>query len=82
MRAHIESAAKMLATTPRINVLPAPLLHVLGLFDRQVYELIEMRFQTDRPYHVDASKFARRFRGDATSFEDGLRATVDFYAAR
>ncbi len=80
LRALIESAANMLGAAPRIKVLPKPALHLLGLFDRTVFELIEMRFQTDRAYHVDASKFARRFWSDATSFADGLKATVDFYA--
>ncbi len=80
LRALIESAAKKLGVPPRISVLPKPLLHVIGLFDRTVYELIEMRFQTDRPYLVDASSFAGRFGGAATPFEQGLAATVDFYA--
>ena len=57
------------------------MLHLVGLFDRQVYELIEMGFQTDRPYRVDASKFAGRFWADATSFDAGITATVAFYAA-
>lgn len=81
LRALVESAAHMLGAAPRVMVAPKLMLHVLGLFDRQVYELIEMRFQTDRPYHVDASKFAQAFWGDATSFEVGLKATVDFYGA-
>ena len=38
-----------------------------------------MRFQWDRPYHVDATKFARRFWGDATPLEEGLRETIAFY---
>ena len=38
-----------------------------------------MRFQWDRPYLVDASKFGKRFWSDATSFEDGLDATIAFY---
>ncbi len=80
LRAHIQSAAALLGVAPRITVLPTLALHLLGLFDRQVYELIEMRFQTDRPYVVDSSKFARRFGGEATPFEAGLKATVDFYA--
>ena len=57
-------------------------MRVIGLFDRTVYELIEMHFQTDRPYLVDASRFSGRFGAKATPFEEGLAATVAFYRAR
>ncbi len=80
LRALAQKAAAMIGVAPRINVLPLPVLYLGGWFDRQVYELIEMRFQTDRPYLVDASKFAGRFWADATSFEAGLEATIGFYA--
>jgi nucleoside-diphosphate-sugar epimerase len=80
LRSHIVKAAKMIGVAPRLTVLPRAMLHVIGLFDRQVYELIEMSFQTDRPYIVDASKFARRFSGDATNFDAGLQATIASYA--
>jgi hypothetical protein len=73
-------AAEMIGVAPRVTVMPRAMLHVVGLFDRQVYELIEMGFQTDRPYLVDASKFAGRFWADATSFEAGLAATIASYA--
>ena len=35
-----------------------------------------MRFQWDRPYHVDASRFASAFWSDATPFETGVRETA------
>ena len=39
-------------------------------------ELTEMRFQWDRPYRVDASRFASAFWSDATPFETGVRETA------
>jgi hypothetical protein len=36
----------------------------------------EMRFQWDRPYRVDASKFAKAFWSDPTPFEVGVRETA------
>ncbi len=72
--------AAQLADVPlRLQLLPPWLQPVLGLFQPMVGELVEMRFQTDRPYHVDATKFAARFGGGATSFEDGLAETIRFY---
>ncbi len=35
-----------------------------------------MRFQWDRPYRVDSSKFAKAFWSDATPFETGVRETA------
>ena len=80
LRSLIIRAAEIIGVAPRISVMPRPMLHLLGLFNRQVYELIEMGFQTDRPYLVDAAKFAGRFWADATGFEAGLKATIASYA--
>jgi hypothetical protein len=35
-----------------------------------------VRFTWDRPYHVDAGKFTRRFWSDVTPFETGAAATA------
>jgi hypothetical protein len=35
-----------------------------------------MRFQWDRPYRVDASRFGAAFWSDATPFESGVRDTA------
>jgi nucleoside-diphosphate-sugar epimerase len=78
-RALIEKAAALIGVEPQMRVIPIILLQLAGLFSRQTYELIEMRFQSDRPYLVDTRKFSNRFRSDATSFEDGLRATIASY---
>ncbi len=81
LRALLVKAAETIGVKPRMTVMPRLMLPLAGLFNRQVYGLIEMRFQTDRPYLVDASKFASRFWADATSFDEGLKATIAFYAA-
>jgi hypothetical protein len=43
-----------------------------AMFSPLLRELIEMRFRWDRPYHVDASRFAAAFWSDATLFETGV----------
>ena len=65
-----------------MRVIPEFLSQVGGLFDRQAYEMIEMRFQATRPYLVNAQKFSNRFWSDATRFEDGLRATIASYLSK
>jgi hypothetical protein len=42
----------------------------------------EMRFQWDRPYRVDSSRFAKRFWSDATPFEVGAPATALWFRDR
>jgi len=79
LREMLALAASIAGVQLRVRVIPRWLLRPAGLFSRELHELIEMRFQTDRPYRVDATKFARRFGAGATSFESGLAATVDFY---
>jgi len=79
LRSLIERAAAMIGVKPRLTVLPGLLQQLGGLFNRQLYELVEMRFQTDRPYLVDGSKFAHRFWNDPASFESGLAATIAHY---
>jgi len=75
----ITKAAELAGVEPQMRVIPAILLQAGGLFNRQTHELLEMRFQVDRPYLVNTQKFSNRFWGNATSFEDGLKATIDWY---
>ncbi len=75
----IKKAADLAGVEPQMRVIPAILLQIGGLFDRQTKELVEMRFQSDRPYFVNSNKFSKRFWSGATSFEDGLKATIEAY---
>jgi nucleoside-diphosphate-sugar epimerase len=60
----------------KVRTLPRWTLAPLGLFMPILGELREMQFQWDRPYRVDASRFARRFWSDPTPFEVGAPATA------
>ena len=79
LRKILTRAAELMGVPPRISVLPSALMPVIGLLSSDVREVREMLFQWDRPYTVDASKFAARFWSDATPFDDGLRATIAYY---
>ena len=72
----LEIAAAALGVPLRIRRLPEALLALLGLFSPMLREMREMRFQWDRPYRVDASKFAKAFWSDTTSLETGVPATA------
>ena len=72
----LELAADALGVPLRLRILPAPLLAPIGLFSPFMREMREMRFQWDRPYRVDATKFAKIFWSDPTPFETGVRAAA------
>ena len=69
-------AAEALGVRLRIRILPAALLGLLGPLSPFLREMREMRFQWDRPYLVDATKFARAFWSDMTPFEVGVPETA------
>jgi nucleoside-diphosphate-sugar epimerase len=74
--------AAALGVRPRVVGLPTWALGPLGLFVPVLSEMREMRFQWDRPYRVDSSRFAERFWSDATPFEVGAPATARWFRDR
>lgn len=65
----------------RLRTIPRPVLAILAPFVPFLRELREMRFQWDRPFRVDASKWNARFWSDVTPFETGVAATMASFAA-
>jgi nucleoside-diphosphate-sugar epimerase len=72
----LKLAADALGVRLRLMTLPEGLLGAAGLFSPFLREIKELRFTWDRPYHVDATRFARAFWSDATPFETGVRETA------
>ena len=69
-------AADTLKVKPRISAMPAWMLGPSAMFSPFLRELQEMRFQWDRPYQVDASRFKAAFWSDVTPFEIGVPDTA------
>jgi nucleoside-diphosphate-sugar epimerase len=69
-------AAETLGVPLRIRNIPFWAMRALGVFTPEMAELAEMRFQWDRPYRVDSSKFKARFWSDPTPFEVGIPAAA------
>src|SRR5690606_5406422 len=65
----------------KLMSIPSWLLRVLGVFPGSMREYSEMRFTWNRPYHVNATEFARRFWSDATPFDVGIPAAMRSYPA-
>ena len=68
--------AAAIGVAPRIRSIPLKLLPWLGLVAPFLREAADVSFTFDRPYCVDARKFARRFWSDATPYEIGAPATA------
>jgi nucleoside-diphosphate-sugar epimerase len=79
LRDVLARAAAALGRPLRLTVMPGPLRRLLGLVNRPLAELGEMRFQWDRPYLVDHGKFVRRFGDIATPLDAALAATAEYY---
>ena len=80
-RQMLQIGAEAAGVKLKVMALPSLVLQLLGILAQPMRELSEMRFTWNRPYHVDATKFARRFWSDATPFESGIPATIRSYPA-
>ncbi len=68
--------AEALGVKLKVRTVPLGLLPLFGFVVPFMREVAEMRFTFDRPYQVDATKFAARFWSDVTLFEVGAAATA------
>lgn len=79
LRQLIALGAEALGQPARIQAIPQSLLPVLGFVTPLMRELHDMRFQFDRPYHIDGRKLTRRFGFEVTPFEVGIPQTALSY---
>jgi nucleoside-diphosphate-sugar epimerase len=80
-RAILKFGADALGQRLRIVSIPTWGLSMMGVFSPFMREYAEMSFTWDRPYHVDARKFASRFWSDPTPFDVGARETALAFGA-
>ena len=75
----IEIAAKYMNGKSNVQVLPSWLIATIGLFNPMMKEIHEMLYQDKYGYVLDSSKFERTFNFTPTSYEDGIKATAEWY---
>lgn len=63
----------------RVRGIPKFILHLAGLFDKQVREVKEVLYQTQHDWVVDDSRFASTFGWEATPFKNAMVETVEWY---
>ena len=69
--------AKEMNVETKISILPLWLLKILGLFIPIMKEMPEMMYQYDRDYFFDSSKFDKRFNFKSTTYQEGVKLTID-----
>ncbi|MDI6803397.1 MAG: NAD-dependent epimerase/dehydratase family protein [Bacteroidota bacterium] len=68
--------AKELNVETKVSILPMWLLKILGLFIPIMKEMPEMMYQYDRDYYFDSSKFDKRFNFKTTTYQEGVKLTI------
>ena len=63
----------------RITVLNKPMLRVIGLFNRDVHELLSTYYQFDAPFIADHTAFTSAFGGHITDWNEIIHTTVASY---
>ncbi|WP_327350748.1 NAD-dependent epimerase/dehydratase family protein [Streptomyces sp. NBC_01304] len=65
-----------------VRKVPPAVLGAASLFSPMIRELKEVRYQFDRPFVVDSSAYEAQFTVRATSIEEQVKATVDWWRER
>ena len=55
------------------------MLKIVSLFDKTVYESLEMIYQSEFDYQFDSNKFNDYFNFKPTSYEVGIHERIEFY---
>src|SRR4051794_10272958 len=69
-------------TRPRLKITPAWQMRALGLVNRTVREINEMRYEFDEPFIVDASRAETELGLRATPLVEAVEKTVRWYRAQ
>jgi len=65
----------------KVRVGTRPILRLLGLFDKNVREIIEMLYEFEKPFIVDTTKAEKAFGWKATPIDVAIRETVAYFRA-
>jgi nucleoside-diphosphate-sugar epimerase len=64
---------------PKFSVMGKPMLRLGGLFIPAAREMVEMTYEFEKPFRVDASKFIQAFGDIATPHEAAVKETLAWY---
>jgi nucleoside-diphosphate-sugar epimerase len=75
----VEIAARYMHVANKAQTLPKWMVSLLGLFVPIMRELGEMQYQNQYSYTFDSSKFEKAFGFRPTSYEEGIKATAEWF---
>jgi hypothetical protein len=76
-RQFIELVFEEFGRPPRMAVIRRPMLVLAGLFSPQFRESLEVLYQFEEPFVMEASKFTRAFGNRVTPHREAIRQTVN-----
>ncbi|RKD92339.1 NAD-dependent epimerase/dehydratase family protein [Mangrovibacterium diazotrophicum] len=65
-------------TDPKLMLIPKWMVKLMGYFDKTISEVYEMLYQQEMDYHFDSTKFNSYFDFTPTSYEQGIRETIQY----
>jgi nucleoside-diphosphate-sugar epimerase len=78
-RQFVEMIFEEVGKPARVQAAPKILLRAMGLFNPGMREIIEMLYEFEEPFVVDASRFEREFGEQATPLREAIQHTVRWY---
>jgi nucleoside-diphosphate-sugar epimerase len=76
-REFIELFSKEMKVSNKLVVMPMWMVKLAGIFVPVLKEMREFMYQYDRDYFFDSSKFDKRFNFKTTTYQEGVRITVE-----
>jgi nucleoside-diphosphate-sugar epimerase len=76
-RQWVKLFADQMGGSEKVTVMPGWMLRLVGIFVPILGELYEMRYQFDRDYYFDSTKFCKQFNYTPTSNAEAVRLTVE-----
>ena len=77
----IQLFAKEMGKSDQYQLIPAWMVRILGIFIPFMKELYEMRYQFDRTYFFDSTKFENYFKFKPTSYADVVKEILKEYSS-
>jgi nucleoside-diphosphate-sugar epimerase len=75
-REFIELFSREMKVANKLFVMPLWMIKIVGLFVPVLKEMPEMMYQYDRDYNFDSSKFEKKFNFKITTYQEGVKNTV------
>lgn len=81
-RQFVRIASKYMNGSGKLLVVPKWVLKVSGWFVPFLKEAYEMNYQDEFPFQFDSARFEKAFNFKPTSYEDGIKATADWFLGK